>query len=204
MHPRFLMEFAKQVRPGKREKHPHSGIGSSVELDAAVLPALTLGLGSFPASLSAGHHVFLRETPYQELMPLHGQLGIDLLGQSQSVTLDFNAMRLVLDGSPPAASEAKTCVLPPRFACQRGWTCTVKADPEVHCMIDRSPDTPWPGNPLSDEASDDGDAEICRYTLPKQFTCEEGSTCIVVFRGAGHVEKIPRGGYRPASPVSSQ
>jgi hypothetical protein len=112
------------------------------------------------------------------MIPTHGLLGMDLLSQASGATLDFKAMRLDLktpggEGFAPAAV-ANECRLPPDFACQSGFSCSVKFSDEVKCYVDRIPTKPFPGNALP--KVDESGEKSC--VLPSNFTCPPNQSCI--------------------------
>ena len=96
LYPAFAKEFANFVGDyGKKETHKLAGIEGSATFESAVLPSVTIQVG--------GHDVVLN--PVRVYLEDHnstsqwyfGNLGMDLLNQAHSVTLDFQAMTLTLE-----------------------------------------------------------------------------------------------------------
>jgi len=93
LYPRFAEEFASLVQAsGKRGKTKTIGVGGTFELDSITLPELVFQVGGSTAFLRPAH-----------VLPKgvgskwhHGNLGLDLLNQARTVTIDFDAMVLAL------------------------------------------------------------------------------------------------------------
>jgi len=151
LFPRFAQDFADLMRQpvavGQRD------IGNdAVDPNVTTLAEVELRVGGLRTRLSPAQ--VLSKDPMDDTRGVHGLMGMDLLGQARSVTLDLAAMKLTLDGiDAPAAAPAGTCALPPDFLCAPGWTCTVKATDGLPCFVDRVAATPWPGNPVDSEGS---------------------------------------------------
>src|SRR6185437_12173016 len=101
-------------------------------------------------------------------------LGMDLFAQARTVTIDFPAMRLTLDGfSTPPASAPGQCRLPPDFLCPPNWKCSARIDDDI-CYLDRLPAEPWPGNGI---AGDDSTEHRCDFA--EAAACARGAVCSV-------------------------
>jgi hypothetical protein len=71
-----------------------TGVGHSVEVQSIDIPELVLRIGGFETSLRPAH-VLVNETTAAGQRD-HGNLGLDLLGQAQTATIDFRSMTLAL------------------------------------------------------------------------------------------------------------
>lgn len=97
---RFWPPFARDF-PGllpaseKKGATSVSGVGRTVELESVTLPVVKLRIGGLDVVSRPGV-VLLKETGSKSHW-LHGNLGLDLLGQAKTVTIDFAAMTLHLD-----------------------------------------------------------------------------------------------------------
>jgi hypothetical protein len=90
---RFSNDFATIVKErGVRESKRVTQIGGSNYREAIVLPEIHLRVGGFEASLQPAN-IFARPVGNEFQ---HGNLGMDLLSQAHSVSVDFKAMSLVL------------------------------------------------------------------------------------------------------------
>ena len=91
--PRFAADFATFLSTaGVRGTRRVTGVGRSVEVPSIDVPELTMRIGGLDTVLRPAH-VLVDQTAGQRD---HGNLGMDLLGQAQSVTIDFRSMTLVL------------------------------------------------------------------------------------------------------------
>src|SRR5262249_12740388 len=127
--------------------------------------------------LLAGHHVLLEEWDESDASR-HGELGMDILGQASSVTLDLRAMRLTLEGGDWQPAGGNGCTLPAALWCRPGWSCAVKSDAKLKCFVDRVR-----AGDEDDEDEVDEDSSVC--PLPAGFRCPAGSTCTAVFEDGG-------------------
>src|ERR1039457_2066503 len=90
---RFSNDFATIVKERSvRESKRVTRIGGSNYREATVLPEIHLRVGGFEASLQPAN-IFARPVGNEFQ---HGNLGMDLLSQAHSVSVDFKAMSLVL------------------------------------------------------------------------------------------------------------
>jgi hypothetical protein len=89
-------EFGDLVNAsGKKESRKLTGIGGSTSFDSVFLPSVTLQVGAHDVVLKPAH-VLLKEHNSNSAW-YFGNLGMDLLNQAHSVTLDFQSMTLALD-----------------------------------------------------------------------------------------------------------
>ncbi len=111
-------------------------------------------------------------------------LGMDLFAQARTVTIDFAAMRLTLDGfATPPASAPGHCRLPPDFLCPPTWKCSARIDDDI-CYLDRLPAEAWPGNAI---AGDDSTEPHCDFA--EAAACARGAICSVrVEKGVCRIE----------------
>jgi hypothetical protein len=95
LYPPFASLVPDRIRTAeKTSSYKMEGVGSTKNLDAAILPSVNLSIGGFPVVLKAAG-VLLRPT-LETSKFFAGNLGIDLLGQAHRVTFDFGAMTLTL------------------------------------------------------------------------------------------------------------
>jgi hypothetical protein len=94
--PKFA-EVARDLirRFGNREFHTVTGMGGSQQFDSTSIPQVTLRLGGKCVILQPAH--VLRTQQKAENRWFYGNLGIDLLGQAQDVTIDFRTMTIKLN-----------------------------------------------------------------------------------------------------------
>lgn len=94
--PLFAREFAGFIHEfGRKGSDRVTGVGSSVAVDAVVLPELALRIDGFDAVLRPAQ-VLLQE-PTSDSRWWHVWIGMDLLNQARVVTLDLRSMRLALE-----------------------------------------------------------------------------------------------------------
>jgi hypothetical protein len=97
LYPAFAGDFAEIMKTaGPKKPHALQGLGESIAIDSVELPALKLKLGGRDTAL---HEVpvFLEPAPSPSpCLGCYGIAGRDLLSQARVVTLDFEAMRLML------------------------------------------------------------------------------------------------------------
>ena len=79
---------------GKKESHKITGVGGSADIDVVTLLEADFQIGGFPIVLRPAT-VFLKQTTSGSRY-FHGNLGMDLLKQSERTTIDFKAMTLTL------------------------------------------------------------------------------------------------------------
>jgi predicted aspartyl protease len=92
LYPPFARAFPKLVRHGKTATSKMEGVGSTDDLHSVVLESLKLRIDEFSAVLRPAT-VLLTENG-ESSKYFHGNLGIDLLMQPRSVTIDFKNLRL--------------------------------------------------------------------------------------------------------------
>lgn len=96
--PTFQLAAADMIRHfGVDETHTVSGIGGPQEFKSIFLPDVTLGLGGQSVALKPAH--ILKSYAGESSKWYYGNLGVDLLKQADSVTLDFRSMTLSLGPS---------------------------------------------------------------------------------------------------------
>lgn len=71
-----------------------TGVGHSVDVASTTVLELTLRIGGLDTVLRPAH-VLVNQTTAAGQRD-HGNLGMDLLGQARSVTIDFRSMTLAL------------------------------------------------------------------------------------------------------------
>jgi hypothetical protein len=171
LFPRFAREFADHMQ----SPVPLAGRDAPDGAVALALSGVRVGNLRIPLNPAL---VYAKE-PIDDASDLHGWLGMDLLSQARSVTLDFAAMKLTLDGIDGAGAiinPAAECPLPPDFRCMPGFTCIVKAAHTEPCFVERMPVTAAPGNPVKSEPAASGNCY-----LSSESQCEHGMVCRAVF-----------------------
>lgn len=94
--PRFQLAAADTIRKfGTDETHTVSGIGGSQRFKSISVPKVTLELGGQSVALKPAH--ILKSYARESSKWYYGNLGVDLLKQANSVTLDFRSMTLSLE-----------------------------------------------------------------------------------------------------------
>jgi predicted aspartyl protease len=94
--PLFAREFTAFVNEsGKKGSQRVTGVGGSVEVETMTLPELRLRI-SGPELVLKPAEVLLKETA-SDLRWSHVWIGMDMLNQARSVTLDFKSMTLALE-----------------------------------------------------------------------------------------------------------
>ena len=96
LYPPFARSFPEVVRHGKTSSSKMEGVGSTDELYSVVLASLKLRIDQFSAVLHPAT-VLLKENG-ESSKYFYGNLGIDLLMQPRSVTIDFKNLRLSAQG----------------------------------------------------------------------------------------------------------
>lgn len=91
----FANTFSDLVKSGKRESHKLTGVGGSANVDAVILPSVTLRIGGHDVLLRPAH-VLLQKSSGTSGM-FEGNLGMDLLNQAHTITLNFQSMTLSLE-----------------------------------------------------------------------------------------------------------
>lgn len=188
LFPRFARDFPDRMQPqiplGERSA-PDGTVAVSVS-------ELRIGGVEIPFAPAPVYP----QAPVDDASILHGWLGMDLLGRASSVTLDFGAMKVALDGIGVGESTAKSneCPLAPDFRCLPGFNCIVKAAGAEPCFIERVPAEPPPGNPVESEPGGSG---TC-YLSPGAH-CDHAMACRVVFdsKQSCHIESEPASSPAP-------
>ena len=178
LFPTFSGQFAKTVEAGIPE--PFDISDTNHDPGARTLSSLTLRVGG--ANVTAGRIHALSRNFTEDGSWAHGNLGTDFAGNAQSVTLDFQAMRLTIEGGVSSVGSEAGCPLPANFACLGGFICTARYDRDVRCHVDRVPAEAPAGNTLPEPDNSDAD-DSCR--LPASFACSRDERCIAVFDGKG-------------------
>ena len=186
LFPRFSRDFADRM------KKPIPLAGRAAPKGSQAVALAGLRIGGLQTSLARAP-VYATE-PVEEGVDLHGWLGMDLLGQARSVTLDFVAMKLTLDGidRADASTTARAeCPLPPDFRCLPGFKCIVKAASDAPCFVERVPAAHSPGNAVESEPEAAGNCD-----LPAESNCDHGMQCRAVFDSnqSCHIESKASGG----------
>jgi predicted aspartyl protease len=91
----FANTFSDLVQSGKRESHKLTGVGGSANVDSVMLPLVTLRIGGHDLLLRPAH-VLLENSSGTSGM-FAGNLGMDLLNQAHTITLNFQSMTLTLE-----------------------------------------------------------------------------------------------------------
>jgi hypothetical protein len=95
LYPPFASVAPEMIRTAeKTSSYKMEGVGSTKNLDAAILPLVNFTIGGFPVVLKPAG-VLLKPT-LETSKFFAGNLGIDLLQQAHRVTFDFAAMTLTL------------------------------------------------------------------------------------------------------------
>jgi predicted aspartyl protease len=95
----FRSEFPEQAAAAKKEKRHGAGASGEIDYEALVLPKEEFSVGSFPTRLEPAVVTLMKNLGDGA----HGNFGLDLLNQARTVTFDFRAMTLTLEGRPPDA-----------------------------------------------------------------------------------------------------
>ena len=93
--PKFAGDFAALLsQSGAAGTKRVTGVGHSVDVESITLPEVRLRIGGFDTVLRPADVLVSQTLPAGQRD--HGNLGMDLLGQARSVTIDFRSMMLVL------------------------------------------------------------------------------------------------------------
>jgi hypothetical protein len=92
--PRFKEDFATLIASGQAGATSVTGVAHGIQSGSITLPELKLRVGGFNAALRPAT-VLLKETTIESRWR-HGNLGMDLLSQATTVTMDFAAMTLTM------------------------------------------------------------------------------------------------------------
>ncbi len=191
--PRFSQDF-----PGLMGPIP---VGDLDLPDGAIaIHPLSIRVGGLQAALNPA---LVMPAAFRGADGANAWLGMTILDQARSVTVDLAAMKLTLDGIDGAAAivpTAKECLLPPDFYCAPGFSCVAKNYGGL-CVVDRVPETAPLGNSFASERDAD---QNCVLTALAH--CEKGGACRAVFDSdqschieAASVEAPPRVTLPPAS-----
>lgn len=94
LYPGFAAAFPALIASGKKETHTLTGVGGSSDFDSVALDSITLNVAGRPLTLKPAHVLIKSNNATSSWFS--GNLGMDLLNQSSSVTLDWTAMSLSL------------------------------------------------------------------------------------------------------------
>lgn len=94
LYPAFTTAFPAVVAAGKTETKKVTGVGGSSDFDSTLLDAVTLTIGGRDVTLKPAHVLAKDNTPVSKWFA--GNLGMDLLNQSSSATIDWSTMSLSL------------------------------------------------------------------------------------------------------------
>jgi predicted aspartyl protease len=95
LSPPFAFSFPDVLKSaGKPESHKLTGVGGSANYESVLLPSIDLQIGGLTVTLKNAH--VLTQESSNESQWAAGNLGIDLLNEAKSTTLDFGAMKLTL------------------------------------------------------------------------------------------------------------
>jgi len=96
--PKFAGIASDLVRKsGIHESHTVAGMGGSQKFEATSIPKVILQLGGKSVTLQPAHILETQERTQSKWF--YGNLGVDLLRQAQTVTVDFRTMTLKLDNA---------------------------------------------------------------------------------------------------------
>jgi hypothetical protein len=96
LYPSFAKDFADLLSArGKRESRQLTGVDGSATFDSVMLPFVTLEVGAHDGVLKPAHVLLVQHNGNSAWY--FGNLGMDLLNQANSLTLDFQAMTLPLE-----------------------------------------------------------------------------------------------------------
>jgi hypothetical protein len=94
LYPAFAAAFPALVAAGKKETHTLTGVGGSSDFDSVALDSVTLSITGRSLTLKPAHVLLKSNNATSSWFA--GNLGMDLLNQSSSVTIDWSAMHLSL------------------------------------------------------------------------------------------------------------
>jgi len=95
LFPPFAAAFPELLRSShKTDSYKTEGVGSSKQMNAAILDSVSLVVGGYPVVLKPANILLTPTTETSNFF--QGNLGIDLLQQAHEVTFDFRAMTLSL------------------------------------------------------------------------------------------------------------
>jgi hypothetical protein len=91
----FANSFSELIKSGKRESRKVTGVGGSANVDSVVLPLVTLRIGGHDVLLRPAHVLLQKSSGTSGMFA--GNLGMDLLNQAHTITLNFQSMTLTLE-----------------------------------------------------------------------------------------------------------
>ncbi len=91
----FANTFSHLVKSGKKESRKLTGVGGSANVDSVVLPSVTLRIGGHDVLLRPAHVLLQKSSGTSGMFA--GNLGMDLLNQAHTITLNFQSMTLTLE-----------------------------------------------------------------------------------------------------------
>jgi predicted aspartyl protease len=95
LSPPFASAFPDVLKSaGKSESHKLTGVGGSLTYESVLLPSINLQIGGLTVTLTNAH--VLTQESSDTSKWADGNLGIDLLNEARSTTLDFGSMTLTL------------------------------------------------------------------------------------------------------------
>lgn len=94
LYPAFTAAFPTVVAAGKKETKKVTGVGGSSDFDSVVLDSVTLTLGGHDVTLKPAHVLAKDNTPTSSWFA--GNVGMDLLNQSSTTTIDWITMSVNL------------------------------------------------------------------------------------------------------------
>jgi len=93
--PPFAKRFAGAIKAGKREKRRVGGVGQNIEVESIVVDQLPVRMGGKALTLKPAE-IHMEKTDGASLR-YYGRVGMDLLRQSERVSIDFRTMQLTLE-----------------------------------------------------------------------------------------------------------
>ncbi len=94
LYPAFTAVFPTAVAGGKKETKAVTGFGGSSNFDSVVLDSVTLTIGGRDLTLKPAHVLAKNNTPVSSWFA--GNVGMDLLNQSSTTSIDWSLMTLSL------------------------------------------------------------------------------------------------------------
>jgi predicted aspartyl protease len=94
LYPSFTTAFPTVVAAGKKETKTVTGVGGSSDFDSVLLDTVTLTVGGHEVTLKPAHVLAKNNTPVSAWFA--GNVGMDLLNQSTTTTIDWSLMTLSL------------------------------------------------------------------------------------------------------------
>jgi predicted aspartyl protease len=95
LNPIFAKEFPAMISSGEKENHAITGVGGTRDYESVVLPSVPLTVGGKDVTLAPAHVSVAQGLGGTNMWA--GNLGVDLLNQAHTVTIDFRAMSLTLN-----------------------------------------------------------------------------------------------------------